>query len=107
MVGPRGTDRVRDVPGRGGGNDDNLCGGSAGGGAGEGIYASALYDSTIRLWDARSRLQEPDKAKDTVMCVAASRGRNEAQIATPSVDGRVCVSCDRIPSFIAPIFLIS
>ncbi len=83
-------------------------GGAGGGGAGEGIYASALYDSTIRLWDARSRSQEPlmilDEAKDTVACVAASPGRNEAQIVTPSVEGKVCVSCDQIPSFIGTNF---
>jgi mitogen-activated protein kinase organizer 1 len=94
--------------GGGGGDVDDSCGGGVGGGAGEEIHASASYDSTVRLWDARSRSQEPlmilDEAKDAVTCVAASRGRNEAQIATSSVDGKVCVSCHRIPSFIATIF---
>ena len=45
-----------------------------------------------------------DEAKDTVACVAASPGRNEAQIVTPSVEGKVCVSCDQIPSFIGTNF---
>lgn len=58
---------------------------------GEDIYASASYDSTVRLWDARSRSKEPlmmlDQAKDAVTCVAAGRG--VAQIITSSVDGKV------------------
>ncbi|KAL3776242.1 hypothetical protein ACHAW5_010459 [Stephanodiscus triporus] len=87
------------------GDVDDSCGGGIGRGAGEEINASASYDSTVRRWDARSRSQEPlmilDEAKDAVTCIAASRGRGEAQIVTSSVDGKVCMSCYRIPSFIS------
>ena len=59
---------------------------------GDDIYASASYDSTVRLWDARSRAKEPlmvlDQATDAVTCVAAGKG-GDAQIVTSSVDGKV------------------
>jgi WD40 repeat protein len=86
--------------GDGDGNVDDAGGGGGGGGGGgvgEGIYASASYDSTVRLWDARSRSQEPlmilDEAGDAVTCVSAARGMGEARIVTSSVDGKVCASC--------------
>ncbi|KAL7551437.1 hypothetical protein ACHAWF_015483 [Thalassiosira exigua] len=60
-------------------------------GIGEEIYASASYDGTVRLWDARSRSKEPlmllDQAGDAVTCVAGGRG--VAQILTSSVDGKM------------------
>lgn len=59
--------------------------------SGEEIYATASYDSTVRLWDARSRSKEPlmilDQANDAVTCVAGGRG--VAQIITSSVDGKI------------------
>ncbi len=64
--------------------------------AGEEIYASASYDATVRLWDARSRSKEPlmilEDAKDAVTCVSSGyTSLGEAQIITSSVDGKVCV----------------
>ena len=65
-------------------------------GLGEEIYASASYDSTIRLWDSRSRSNDPlmilTDAKDAVTCVAPAPNTgqgSEAQIITSSVDGRM------------------
>lgn len=61
---------------------------------GEEIYASASYDSTVRLWDARSRSKDPlmilNEAKDAVTCVAQGKDGGGAQIVTSSVDGKVC-----------------
>ena len=72
----------------GGGTNNN----DSAGGGGEEIYASASYDATVRLWDARSRSKEPlmilDQAKDAVTCVAGGR-EGEAKIVTSSVDGKV------------------
>lgn len=72
-----------------GGNPD---GSNSTSGVGEEVYASASYDATVRLWDARSRSKEPlmilEEAKDAVTCVASGRG-GEAQIVTSSVDGRM------------------
>ena len=77
--------RIEYVTCLGGANNDNS-------GSGEEIYASASYDSTVRLWDARSRSKEPlmvlDQAKDAVTCVAAGK-QGGAQIVTSSVDGKV------------------
>lgn len=72
-------------------------GSGASGSAGEEVYASASYDGTTRLWDARSRSREPlmvlDEAKDAVTCVERGGGRDGdggvAQIVTSSVDGKV------------------
>jgi len=58
---------------------------------GEEIYATASYDSTVRLWDARSRSREPlatfEEAKDAVTCVKPTR--HTPQLVTSSVDGKV------------------
>lgn len=90
-----------------GGGENNYCNNNiidttanAGGGVGsEEIYASASYDSTVRLWDSRSRSNDPlmilSDAKDAVTCVAPApttntnggQGSGEAQILTSSVDG--------------------
>lgn len=75
------------------GSDDATDNGlHLGGGLGEDIYASASYDSTVRLWDGRSRSNEPlmilTDAKDAVTCIV-SAPRGEAQILTSSVDGRM------------------
>jgi len=64
--------------------------------AGEDIYASASYDATVRLWDARSRSKEPlmilEDAKDAVTCVSSGNSAlGDAQIITSSVDGKVRV----------------
>lgn len=86
------TARIEYVACLGGGSENDKIS-SAVGNVGEEIYASASYDSTVRLWDARSRSKEPlmvlDQAKDAVTCVAAGR-QGEAQIITSSVDGKVC-----------------
>jgi mitogen-activated protein kinase organizer 1 len=59
---------------------------------GEEIYASASYDSTVRLWDARSRSKDPlmilDDATDAVTCVTQSPSQSHHQIITSSVDGK-------------------
>jgi len=82
------TARIESVCCLGGGNNNNNNSN-----VGEEIYASSSYDSTVRLWDARSRNKEPlmmlDDAKDAVTCVS-SGGKGEAQIITSSVDGKVC-----------------
>ncbi len=61
-------------------------------GGGSEIYASASYDATVRLWDARSKSKEPlmilDDAKDSVSCIS-SGGKGVAQIITSSVDGKI------------------
>ena len=58
---------------------------------GEEIYATASYDSTVRLWDARSRSKEPlavlEEAKDAVTCVKPTK--RTPQLVTSSVDGKV------------------
>ena len=75
--------------------------------SGEEIYATASYDSTVRLWDARSRSKEPlmilDQANDAVTCVAGGRG--VAQIITSSVDGKVGSLVLSIAPFIVGLFL--
>mmetsp|Transcript_32995 Transcript_32995/g.79819 ORF Transcript_32995/g.79819 Transcript_32995/m.79819 type:complete len:394 (+) Transcript_32995:130-1311(+) len=79
--------RIEYVACLGGGEDSNGDGSS-----GEEIYATASYDSTVRLWDARSRSKEPlmvlDQAKDAVTCIASGK-ESEAQIITSSVDGKI------------------
>ena len=74
-----------------GGGADNTSSNSKDSGIGDEIYASSSYDSTVRLWDARSRSKEPlmilDDAKDAVTCVAPGKG--VAQILTSSVDGKL------------------
>ncbi|KAL7531355.1 hypothetical protein ACHAXR_003993 [Thalassiosira sp. AJA248-18] len=76
----------------GGANDTSSATNNNSGSNGEEVYATASYDSTVRLWDARSRSKEPlmilDQAKDAVTCVAAGKG-GEAQIITSSVDGKI------------------
>lgn len=71
-------------------DDANNCSGG-GSGVGEEIYASASYDSTVRLWDARSRSKDPlmilDDATDAVTCVTQSPSHH--QIITSSVDGKL------------------
>ena len=58
---------------------------------GEEIYATSSYDSTVKLWDARSRSREPlatlAEAKDAVTCVRATV--HAPQLVTSSVDGKV------------------
>lgn len=70
--------------GGGGENNNNIVG--------EEVYASASYDATVRLWDARSKSKEPlmilDDAKDSVSCIS-SGGKGVAQIITTSVDGKI------------------
>lgn len=60
---------------------------------GEEIYASASYDSTVRLWDARSRSKDPlmilDDATDAVTCVTQPPSQSHHQIITSSVDGKI------------------
>ena len=77
------TARIEYVACLGGGGDSNN---------GEEIYASASYDATVRLWDARSKSKEPlmilDGAKDSVSCIS-SGGKGTAQIITSSVDGKI------------------
>ena len=77
--------RIEYVACLGGGNDNNSN-------VGEDIYASASYDATVRLWDARSKSKDPlmilDDAKDSVSCVK-SGGKGVAQIITSSVDGKI------------------
>lgn len=69
----------------GGGNNNNNIG--------EEIYASASYDATVRLWDARSKSKDPlmilDDAKDSVNCISPGKGKGVAQIITSSVDGKI------------------
>ena len=79
-----------------GGENSNADDDAAAYGLGEEIYASASYDSTIRLWDSRSRSNDPlmilTDAKDAVTCVAPAPNTgqgSEAQIITSSVDGRM------------------
>ena len=88
------TARIEYVACLGGGNSSNDD--AAAYGLGEEIYASASYDSTIRLWDSRSRSNDPlmilTDAKDAVTCVAPAPNTgqgSEAQIITSSVDGRM------------------
>lgn len=88
------TARIEYVACLGGGNSSNDD--AAAYGLGEEIYASASYDSTIRLWDSRSRSNDPlmilTDAKDAVTCVAPAPNTgqgSEAQIITSSVDGRI------------------
>jgi mitogen-activated protein kinase organizer 1 len=86
------TARIEYVACLGGGNSSNNTAVDSGGGVvGEEIYASASYDSTVRLWDNRSRSNDPlmilDDAQDAVTCVV--QGSDEAQIVTSSVDGRI------------------
>jgi len=56
---------------------------------GEEIYASASYDATVRLWDARSKSKEPlmilDDAKDSVSCIKSGG----SDIITSSIDGNI------------------
>lgn len=79
------TARIEYVACLGGGGDHNNN-------TGEEIYASASYDATVRLWDARSKSKEPlmilDDAKDSVSCVS-SGGKGVAQIITSSIDGKI------------------
>jgi mitogen-activated protein kinase organizer 1 len=86
--------RIEYVTCLGGSNstDDTKANSSCnGGGVGEEIYASASYDSTVRLWDARSRSKDPlmilDDATDAVTCVTQSPSHH--QIITSSVDGKL------------------
>ena len=87
--------RIEYVTCLGGGGDTVNNSSNSGSSFGEEIYASASYDSTVRLWDARSRSKEPlmilDDAKDAVTCVASGGGGRggEAKIMTSSVDGKV------------------
>lgn len=92
------TARIEYVACLGGNSNDDTANGGGGGGVGEEIYASASYDSTVRLWDSRSRSNDPlmilTDAKDAVTCCVApappNTGQgNEAQIITSSVDGRM------------------
>jgi len=58
------------------------------------VYLSASYDSTVRIWDARSRTQTPiqilSDATDSVACVEVVDEQDaSAQIVTASVDGKV------------------
>ncbi len=79
------TARIEYVTCLGGGNSN-----SGGGVVGEEIYASASYDSTVRLWDSRSRSNDPlmilADAQDAVTSVIQG---SESQIVTSSVDGRI------------------
>jgi mitogen-activated protein kinase organizer 1 len=81
------TARIEFVTCLGGGGENNNNNN-----IGEEIYASASYDATVRLWDARSKSKEPlmilDDAKDSVSCVS-SGGKGVAQIVTSSVDGKI------------------
>jgi mitogen-activated protein kinase organizer 1 len=85
------TARIEYVTCLGGGNSSNNTAVDSGGGVvGEEIYASASYDSTVRLWDSRSRSNDPlmilADAQDAVTCVIQG---SESQIVTSSVDGRI------------------
>ena len=88
--------RIEYVTCLGGGGNDTANNSNNSSNFGEEIYASASYDSTVRLWDARSRSKEPlmilDEAKDAVTCIASGGcgGGGEAKIITSSVDGKVC-----------------
>lgn len=88
--------RIECVACLGGSGEAGNGGGGGGSGIGEEVYASASYDATVRLWDARSNSREPlmvlDQATDAVTCVAAGRGAGEASIVTSSVDGKVRAS---------------
>eukprot|EP00569_Conticribra_weissflogii_P003363 CAMPEP_0171331672 /NCGR_PEP_ID=MMETSP0878-20121228/2847_1 /TAXON_ID=67004 /ORGANISM="Thalassiosira weissflogii, Strain CCMP1336" /LENGTH=406 /DNA_ID=CAMNT_0011832249 /DNA_START=55 /DNA_END=1275 /DNA_ORIENTATION=+ len=80
--------RIEHVACLGGNNEGSVAS------AGEDIYASASYDATVRLWDARSRSKEPlmilEDAKDAVTCVSSGNSAlGDAQIITSSVDGKI------------------
>jgi mitogen-activated protein kinase organizer 1 len=73
--------------------DNNNSSGGGGNVVGEEIYASASYDSSVRLWDARSRSKDPlmtlEDATDAVTCVTQSPSSYHSQIITSSVDGKI------------------